>query len=186
MSSVPPAISSSLIARWICTWSFNTHRDLSRHVAQEDQIDTDESAEVLIGKNRINLPFPCLDREMNPRHCIMERVHTVSRDMALDGLSRCCARRLAHRSDQKPGSSLLITVRRVVSRTHVRYRLAPPITSVFRSQNGVTQCAHEGGVYIRCVHDHVNKTEANPQSEKTRNNSEGRFPKRKDARSLQY
>ena len=70
---------------------------------------------------------------------------------------------------------------------HVRSRYlvpAPPITSVFRIQNGATQCVH--GQYLRAacgLRADEKETEAN-QVRKTRENFEREFSKKKDARSF--
>ena len=63
--------------------------------------------------------------------------------------------------------------------------LAPPITSAFRSQNGVIQCVHAGYIYIKCyihlyqmLHVLEKTTDANPKLEKTTDNLERQFLKK--------
>ena len=59
-------------------------------------------------------------------------------------------------------------------------RLTPPITSVYGSQNGVSQCVHAGSICVTCVHVHQNTTKANPKSENMTENFERVFFLKKD------
>ena len=90
---------------------------------------------------------------------------------------------MAQMTDQTQSYSLSINAHMTV-RDMSEVGLAPLITSIFRSRNGVAQCVHVGSIHIRCVHVREKTTEANPNSEKMTENFERQFWKKDVLRSV--
>ena len=62
--------------------------------------------------------------------------------------------------------------------------LAPQITSIYHSQNGINQCMQASIINITCVHVHEKLTAANPKSENKTENCERQFLKKGVLRSV--